>query len=104
MIKKFTSEVNQKMIVWGLFFGILLLSGLYAFFVYQMTFFAAERETLTEKFVSLDLQIADLQSEHLALSNMLTADLALSLGYKETRPKFITRQSVGALAKADNFQ
>lgn len=104
MLRKITNEANQKTIVWLLLVGILILSGLYVFLVHQMAFFAAARETSAEKFSTLSTDIVSLQSEHLSLSNKITADLAYSLGFKEARPTFIPRQSISTIARVGTLQ
>ncbi|MEK7185348.1 MAG: hypothetical protein AAB726_01870 [Patescibacteria group bacterium] len=100
MLRKITSEANQKTIVWALLAGIFFLSGLYVFLVHQTVFLVVEREATAEKFSALSTDIVSLQSEHLSLSNKITADLVYSLGYKEARPTFIPRQSVSTIARA----
>lgn len=106
MIRRITNEANQKLIVWGLLIGILFLSSLYIFFVHRTVFLVVERKVATEKFASLNTELTNLQSEHLSLSNQITAELAYSLGFKEATPTFITRQSlsVNTIARTGGLQ
>ena len=76
-------------------FGALAL--FYVFILGNMVFNIIERRTLEKQAVSLSNQVGDLELSYLSLSNKVNLDLSYSLGFKEVKPTFTVRKSLGFL-------
>ncbi len=74
-------------------FGALGLC--YAIILGNMVMNIVERRSLEKEAVSLSNEVADMELAYLSLSNKIDLDLSYSLGFKEVKPNFATRKSLG---------
>lgn len=78
-----TSDVLAKKIAAGLFATIMLLSGLYIFFLGSTTMYIGERKHVQSEIRLAHSRIADLESRFFQVSNQFDASFAENKGYAE---------------------
>lgn len=98
MIKTLSRNTHDRMTFWALVAGITLCATLYSVAVHQTVVNVVKRAALEQNIAALSAQTTSLEARYLSLSKTITAELALSLGYKETSPTVIQRQ--GSLSMA----
>jgi len=86
-------------------FGALAL--MYVLILGNMVFNIIERRSLEKEMLYLSSEVGDLGLTYLALSNKVDLQFSYSLGFKEIKPKYATRQALGLgssslSAKLDN--
>ncbi len=74
-------------------FGALALC--YALILGNMVFNIVERKALEKQAVSLSNEVGALELSYLTMSNKVNLELSYSLGFKEIKPAFATRKSLG---------
>lgn len=74
-------------------FGALAI--IYVFILGNMVFNIIERRSLEKEIVSLSSEVGDMGLTYLSLSNKVDLKLSYSLGFKEIKPKYATRQTLG---------
>lgn len=74
-------------------FGVLALC--YMFILSSMIFNITERRSLEKEALSLSNEVGNLGLAYLSISNKINLSLSYSLGFKEVKPKFATRQTLG---------
>lgn len=99
MIKEATisriNNINRKSIFWVLLSLLLLLLGLYLYFVTQTIINTATYEKVEKSIAVLDSNLSELEAESIALKRKVDLDLVEKLGYKEVaNVKFIDRNLI----------
>lgn len=94
MIKTITRNTHDRMMFWALLAGIAVCGALYSISVQQTVLNVVKRAAIEKNIATLRATTTTLESRFLALSSGITSELALSLGYKETTPTLIQRQSL----------
>ena len=74
-------------------FGILGL--IYMFILGSMVFDIVERRSLEKEVLSLSNDVGSLELDYLSLSNKVNLNFSYSLGFRQVKPKFATRQILG---------
>ncbi len=98
MIKTHIEKLNnqQKALFWIAIAAAFLCAILYGYFLNAAIVNVVEREKAEEKMARLNSQIADLEFSYISLKNVISLDLAYSLGYQNAEgAKFISRKSGG---------
>jgi hypothetical protein len=87
---------NYLLISWGVFslIYILLLS--------NIVFNIIERKNFESQVRALSNEVANLEFAYLLASNEIDLKIGHSMGFKETKPNFITRDSLGGVKIAKN--
>jgi hypothetical protein len=67
----------------------------YIFILGNMVFNIVERKALEKEILTLSNEVGALELSYLSLSNKVNLDLSYSMGFKEIKPSFATRKSVG---------
>ncbi len=80
--------------------GILLLC--YVLILANMFWDIVERKALQKEALALSSEVGNLELEYLALSNNIDITLSHSMGFREVKTSFATRQPVVSLAQASN--
>ena len=98
-IQRISAGRHEILMFWLLVGAIVSSGALYTFFVHNIVANVVERTALQQQISALSANTTDLESQYLALSNTITAELATSLGYKEVAsPELIQRQSSVSVA------
>jgi len=103
-LKTYTNNINivdnsnlkmsiLNVMLWIL--GVLVLA--YIFFLGNMIFNIVERNSLERYVRTLSNDVGNLELEYLSLSQKIDVNFAYSLGFKETKAKFVTRKILGSL-------
>ena len=61
----------------------------------NMVFSVIERKALEKESISLSNEVGELELSYLNLSNKVDLPLSYSMGFKEIKPQFTTRKSIG---------
>ena len=85
------NRVAFRFLAWS--FGILGI--LYVLFLGNMVMNIVQRRTLEVAAHNLSNEVGDLELTYLSLSNNVDLALSSSLGFKEAKPTFATRKSLG---------
>lgn len=104
MIKKLSRNTHERMIFWALIAGIAVSATLYSIAVQRTVMNVVKRAALEKDIATLRATNTTLEARFLALSNTITSDLASSLGYKETSPTLVERQSLSLAMRTSNVQ
>lgn len=75
--------------------GLGALAICYVIILANMVFNIIERRGLEKQAVALSNEVGDMELVYLSLSNKVNLELSHSLGFKEVKPKFATRKSLG---------
>ncbi len=75
--------------------GLLALA--YVIILGNMVFNIVERRALEEEARALASEVSDLELDYISRMSGVDLNFAYSLGYKEVKPRFATRKSLGAL-------
>ena len=81
-----------------------LLAAIYIFILGSLVFNIIERRSLEKEILSLSSEVGDLGLAYLSLSNKVDLNFSYSLGFKETKPKFATRQAFGFGPSVSNIK
>ena len=79
-------ERDQK-IIWGLGGTLIVLFGLYIFFVSSSVVYVVLREEIASELANIHAETAELESEYLSLRNGINKSLATELGFVATEYK-----------------
>ena len=88
-----------RVLLWS--FGVLAL--LYVLLLGNMVRNIAERKNLEADWHSLSNEVGSLELAYLSLSNNIDLPLSYSMGFKETKATFATRQSLGLGITSSSF-
>ena len=91
VIKNDIEKLILNLIIWS--FGALALS--YVLLLGNMVLNIVERQSLEARALVLTNEVRNLEVTYLSMSNDVDLDLSHSLGFKETKPVFATRKSLG---------
>ena len=98
------SLMRETTMFWMLLAGIVGLGTMYSFLVQQTVMQVVTRGDVEKEIATLRANTTMLESRHIALSNTITSELAHSLGYKETSPLLIQRQTVSLAVRSGGIQ
>jgi len=87
----------EKIVLRIILWSTLALAILYAVFLCNMVKNIVERKSLEARERVLSSEVGDLELTYLSLSNKIDLPLSKTLGFKETKPAFATRKSLGLL-------
>lgn len=84
----------SKTLFWSMISVLVLMVGLYAYMVNQTVWNAFGRDNAEEQIVALNSKLADLEFEYIKLSNEISMEKAISLGFKSADKNtiFATRE------------
>ncbi len=84
----------SKTLFWSMASVLVVMIGLYAYTVNQTVWNAFGRDNAEEQIVALNSKLADLEFEYIKLSNDISMEKALSLGFKNADKNtiFATRE------------
>lgn len=89
-----TSNLEHRILhIMLMSFGALAL--MYVLILGNMVFNIIERRSLEKEMLSLSSEVGDLGLTYLSLSNKIDLKFSYSLGFKEIKPKYATRQALG---------
>jgi len=90
------SNIEVKKIVLHTMFSILAaLALLYVLILGNIVFDIVQRKALEKEIRSLSNEVSSLELSYLSVSKSVDIALSSSMGFKETRPTFATRKSLG---------
>ena len=93
---------NRKTAFWVLFLAVFACFLAYVYFVNLTIANVVERRSMVSEIRVLSSDISEMEAEYLALSRVITPDVALSMGFHESsRVDFVTRATHTNLAKLD---
>lgn len=108
-IKRYTSNVNivNNNNLGNRIFNILLCSLCacalsYALILGSMTFNIVARQSLGVNARDLSNEVGNLELKYLAMSNAIDIAMSSDMGFKESKIKYATRQSLGTLSLSTN--
>lgn len=82
-----------------------ILAGLALFYILILgntVFNIVERRSLEKEALTLSNEVGDLEISYLSISKSVDMTLSSSMGFKETKATFATRQSIGSLKIVNN--
>lgn len=82
-----------------------ILAGLalwYVLILGNMVFDIVQRKVLDKEALALSNEVSELELAYLSISNSVDLNLSSSMGYKEIKPTFATRKSLGSIKMASN--
>ncbi len=108
-LKSYASNVNiidngnlQRRILHIMLWMLLTLSLFYVFFLGNIVFNIVGRKALETRAYTLATEVGDLELNYLSLAQKIDLNLAYSLGFRETKPKFAVRKAIGSINVAKN--
>ncbi len=102
-IKKYAAGVNiidddsPSFMLRAILFAFGALAFGYVLILGNIVFNIIERKTAEAAVRVLVSDVSDLELDYLALSNNVDLDMSYNLGFKEVKPKFAVRKSLGSL-------
>jgi hypothetical protein len=102
-IKKYAANVNiinnnsESFVLRAILFAFGALALWYVLILGNIVFNIIERKTAEAAVRVLVSDVSDLELDYLALSNNVDLEMSHSLGFKEVKPKFAVRKSLGSL-------
>ena len=82
--------------------SLLLLAVFYVFLLGSMVYNIVERKSLEADARNIGNEVRDLELSYLALSNSIDLTFAHSIGFSESKPKYVTRKALGSITMRDN--
>ena len=82
--------------------SLLILAVLYVFLLGSMVYNIVERRSLEADARNISNEVRDLELTYLSKSNSIDLELSYSLGFAETKPKYVTRKALGSISISQN--
>ena len=108
-LKSYVNNVNiidngnlQKRILNTMLLILGILVFFYVYFLGNIVFNIVERKALDVYAYKLSNNVGNLELEYLSISQKIDLDLAHSLGFRETKTKFVTRKILSSIKVSKN--
>lgn len=98
-----SGNIEAKKVILNTMLSILaalILS--YVLILGNIVFSIVERRALEKEMLSLSNEVSTLELSYLSVSKGVDMTLSSSMGFKETKPTFATRKSLGYIKPANN--
>lgn len=97
MVERIKNEIqNRANIFWSLALGLVVMLGLYLYFLSNTIHTAFLRQQTEKSIATLEESAGNLESNYLNLKNAITTELAQAKGFKDiTVTQYISRKSLG---------